>query len=223
MEHDRTVQKNLYHTTLALAGMIQAVSLVRDFAQTGKADETAFQTSIYSIFQTDPTEIMSVYGNLSGLRVGLEKLISTFSGEASQGRPLMHYVISLIHLQKKIMHSSQAINTLKQRLNQAKKQVEYFHLTHPTVITNLADIYMSTINSFRFRIMIWGNPRILNTPEVMEKIRALLLAGIRSGVLWRQAGGSRLQLLFSRTKIKTMAKQILSQLDLQTKSEKERL
>ena len=135
----------------------------------------------------------------------------------------MHYVISLIHLQKKILQSSKVLNTLQQRLNQAKKQVEYFSLTHPTVITNLADIYLNTISTFRFRIMIWGNPRILNTPEVMEKIRALLLAGVRSAVLWRQMGGSRLQLLFSRTKIKSMAEKILSQLDQQTINEKEPL
>ena len=218
------MQDELYNTTIALAGMIQSVSLVRDLAQTGKTDEEAYKTSLHSIFQTDPKDIVSVYGNnLQGLKFGLRQLIATLNGEAVQGRPLMHYVISLIHLQKKILQSSKVLNTLQQRLNQAKKQVEYFSLTHPTVITNLADIYLNTISTFRFRIMIWGNPRILNTPEVMEKIRALLLAGVRSAVLWRQMGGSRLQLLFSRTKIKSMAEKILSQLDQQTINEKEPL
>lgn len=215
------MQDNLYNTTIALAGMVQAVSLVRDLAQTGKADDAAFQTCIYSIFQTDAKDITSVYGQLQGIRPGLETLVNTFNGEQAEGRPLMHYVISLIHLQKKILRSPQIRERLKQRLNQAKKQVDYFFLTHPTVINNLADIYLNTISTFRFRIMIWGNPRILNTPEIMEKIRALLLAGIRSAVLWRQTGGSRLQLLFSRTKIKAMAEQILSQLEQQAKNGKE--
>lgn len=208
------LQDKLYKTTIALAGMIQAVSLVKDLAQTGKADDAAFLSSIYSIFQTDPPNIAAVYQDLSGLRVGLTQLIATFAGDPQEGRALMRYIMSLIHLEKKIRYSTPIFNTLTKRIEQTKKQVEYFHLTHPTVIANLADIYLSTISTFRFRIIVWGNPRLLNTSEIMEKIRALLLAGIRSAVLWRQMGGSRLQILFFRHKIKTMAEKILSQLPM---------
>jgi high frequency lysogenization protein len=199
------LEDKLYNTTIALAGMMQAVSLVRELAQTGKADDAAFQVSISSIFQMDPQKPIDVYGNTANLRLGLQELIRAFSGKTHPNQSLMQYVLSLIRLQKKITGSTASQNLLKQRLNQAKKQVEYFSLTHPTVISNLADIYLNTISSFKFRIMIWGSSRILSTSEVMDKIRALLLAGIRSAVLWRQMGGSRLQLLFFRTKIKTMA------------------
>jgi high frequency lysogenization protein len=213
----------LENTTIALAGIVQAVSLVRELAQTGKADEAAFQSSIASIFNTDPVSVIDVYGSLSNVRLGLEKLINALGNEPSKERSLMRYVVSLIHLQKKIKNAPQIRNTLKQRLFQTKKQVEYFHLTHPTVIANLADIYLNTISTFKFRIMIWGSPRIMNTSEVMEKIRALLLAGIRSTVLWRQTGGSRLQLLFSRAKIKSKATELLSQIRQNEINEKERL
>lgn len=205
------MQNDYHNSTIALAGIIQAVSLVRDLAQTGKADEASFQSSIHSIFETDPKDINSVYNGLHGIRCGLENLIQIFSDNPKQSRPLMRYAMSLIHLQKKITRTNQVLNTLKQRIQQTKKQVEYFSLTHPVVIANLADIYLNTISTFRFRIMIWGNSRVLNTPEVMEKIRALLLAGIRSAVLWRQMGGSRLQLLFSRAKIRATAETILQQ------------
>lgn len=215
------MQDKLYNTTIALAGMIQAISLVKELAQTGKADEIAFNASIYSIFQTNPNDIPSVYGNLNNIKLGLERLIQIFGSEAKHSRSLVRYLMSLIHLQKKIQRSHRIQTNLNQRLNQTKKQVEYFSLTHPTVIANLADIYINTISTFRFRIMIWGSPRILNTAEVMEKVRALLLAGIRSAVLWRQVGGSRIQLLFSRTSIKTMAETILSQITQQDVYEKE--
>lgn len=205
------MQDKLFNTTIAFAGIIQAVSLVRELAQTGKADDAAFQASIYSIFQTDPKDTLSVYGGIAGIKPGLERLITLFSDSPKESRSLMRYAMSLIHLQKKIMRSPSTLDTLSKRLNQAKKQVDYFSLTHSNVINNLADIYLNTISTFHFRILIWGSPRILNTSEVMEKIRALLLAGIRSAVLWRQSGGSRIQLLFSRAKIKAMAEEILSQ------------
>lgn len=206
----------LYHTTIALAGIIQAASLVKDLAQTGKVDEAAYQASIYSLFQTDPENVLAVYGGIQGVRYGLEKLIIMFEPVTTPTEA--RYMLSLIHLQKKIWNHSKMLATLAQRLNQAKKQVDYFSLLHPTVITNLADIYLSTISTLKFRIIIWGSQRILSAVENMEKIRALLLAGVRSVVLWRQMGGSRFQLLFSRAKIRAMAKKILADMPTEEKN-----
>lgn len=199
----------LYKITLALAGIAQAACLVKDLAQKGKIDDLAYQTSISSIFQTDPPDVLAVYGgNLQGLKLGLETLITLL--EAKTISADTRYMLALIRLQKKISSSPKILHMLSQRIDQAKKQVEYFSLFHPTVISNLADIYLNTITTLKFRIIIWGSQRILTAPENMEKIRALFLAGVRSAVLWRQVGGSRLQLLFSRGKIIAMAKKILA-------------
>lgn len=203
--------KKLYNTTIALAAIMQTVSLVKSLAQTGKMDETAFEASIYSIFQTDPTNLAAVYGNIAHIRLGLEQLIDTL--ETSSAPLQTRYMLSIMHLQKKISRSSTTLATLTQRLQQTKKQVDFFSLTHPTVIANLADVYLNTISTFKFRVVIWGNQSILSVGHNMEKIRALLLAGIRSSVLWRQLGGSRFQLIFSRKKIKLMAEKILSDLE----------
>ncbi len=200
----------LYQTTIALAGIVQAVSLVKELAQTGKLDEAAYEASIYSIFQTNPEDILSVYGGVQGVKYGLERLVTLFEPTTT---PIQtRYMLSLIHLQKKIWNNSKMVDTLSQRINQAKKQVSYFSLLHPTVIANLADIYLSTISTLKFRIIIWGSQRTLSAAENMEKIRALLLAGTRSAVLWRQMGGSRFQLIFSRAKIRAMATKILAEM-----------
>jgi len=198
----------LYKKTIALAGIVQAACLVKDLAQTGKINEAACRASIDSIFQTHPKDVLAVYGgNLEGIKFGLENLVKllTLPTVSTEAR----YMLGLMRLQKKISQSDKMMGLLSQRLDQAKKQVEYFSLLHPTVISNLADIYLNTISTFKFRIIIWGGQRVLTAPENMEKIRALLLAGIRSSVLWRQVGGSRLQLIFSRGKISKMAKKIL--------------
>lgn len=207
------MQNKLYNTTIALAGMMQAIGLIKELAQTGKTDEAAFQTCIYSIFQTDPVDIPSVYQNLSHLRLGLETLIQVLGPERKKNHFILRHLFSLIHLQKKINQTPAVATHLKQRISQAKKQADYFSLTHPTVILSLADIYLNLINTFHLRIMIWGHPRLLNTPDVMEKIRALLLAGTRSAVLWKQTGGSRLQFIFFRNKLKAIAETLLSQIN----------
>ena len=204
------MQDALYNQTIALAGVAQVAWLVKDLAQSGKIDEAAYETSIYSIFQTDPATATAVYGDAKKIAFGLEKLALML--ESGSDLIQIRYLLAIIRLQKKVSGASKTLAQLEQRLQQCKKQVEYFSLLHPTVINNLADIYLKTISSFNFRIVIWGNQRILGAPDNMEKIRALLLAGIRSAVLWRQMGGSRLQLIFSRAKIRAMAKNILKEL-----------
>ena len=48
--------------------------------------------------------------------------------------------------------------------------------------------------------MVNGHGGHLQNPRVANKIRALLLAGIRATLLWYQVGGSRWGLLWSRKK-----------------------
>ena len=52
--------------------------------------------------------------------------------------------------------------------------------------------------------MVSGEPHHLSDPKNANKIRALLLAGMRSAVLWRQLGGNRLQLLLARKTHRTL-------------------
>ncbi len=58
-----------------------------------------------------------------------------------------------------------------------------------------------------------GEPALLKNAEVANRIRALLLAGIRAAVLWRQVGGSRLKLLFGRKRIVQGARMALSMVE----------
>lgn len=206
------MQNKFDDITLALAGAMQSIALVREIAETGKANPEAFETCVHSLFQTNPNNIDAVYGDIDKIKIGLKKLIETM-GAANSDRTSTRYMLSLIHLQKKIAGSAEIMQKLADRIQQAKKQSEYFSLIHSNVIANLADIYLSVVTPFSFRIIIWGNQRILGATENMDKIRALLLAGIRSIVLWRQVGGSRLQFIFSRAKIKKTAENFLAELE----------
>jgi high frequency lysogenization protein len=46
--------------------------------------------------------------------------------------------------------------------------------------------------------MVQGNPHYLGQAGVVAEIRALLLAAVRSAVLWRQMGGSYWDFLLAR-------------------------
>ncbi len=57
--------------------------------------------------------------------------------------------------------------------------------------------------------MVKGEEKFLSQTNNANKIRALLLSGIRSAVLWRQVGGNRWQLLLKRKYFVSEANRIL--------------
>ena len=81
------------------------------------------------------------------------------------------------------------------------QQADIFDPTHDNVIASLADIYTGTISTFSFRIQVNGDYQYLQQARIGNQIRVLLFAGIRSAILWRQLGGSRLQIIIKRKKI----------------------
>jgi high frequency lysogenization protein len=58
--------------------------------------------------------------------------------------------------------------------------------------------------------MVNGEQQYLTRPDVVNKIRSVLLAGIRSAILWKQCGGSRWKFLFYRKKIQNELKSLLT-------------
>jgi high frequency lysogenization protein len=60
--------------------------------------------------------------------------------------------------------------------------------------------------------MVKGMPAYLQDEATADRIRALLLAGIRAAILWYQTGGNRWQLIWKRRSYLKTAQQLLNQL-----------
>jgi high frequency lysogenization protein len=60
----------------------------------------------------------------------------------------------------------------------------------------------------------------LQNQDNIDKIRALLLAGIRSSMLWRQCGGGRFSILFGRKRLLATTRGLLNEIGL-TAAERE--
>ncbi len=103
------------------------------------------------------------------------------------------------------------MNIIKAGINRANMQVNLFSLVHDNVMANLASTYIDTLSTFTFRIQVTGSQCYLANPNIANKTRALLLAGIRSAVLWKQLGGSRLQLFFKKNTFLHCAEYLYSQ------------
>ncbi len=187
---------------LALAGMFQACGLVEKLAKTGICPQQPYRCSIESLFIQSPEDTLAVYGSVQQLQFGLELLgVLLQDHKNSQKNDCLKYALGVMHLQKKLSKKASMLNTIGERVSLAAEQAKHFESTHENVIGNIADIYSDTISTFRYRVQVSGDFNLLQQKRVANQIRALLLAAIRSATLWRQLGGSRLQLVLSRAKL----------------------
>ena len=81
----------------------------------------------------------------------------------------------------------------------------------PDTRVALANVYTDTISTLQPRIMVKGEESVLRNSDSKSMIRALLLAGMRATVLWKQCGGSRTRLIFQRRKILGICRMLLQE------------
>lgn len=145
------------------------------------------------------------------MRYGLQKLQQQLTSPDKEQIGTTRYGISVLLLSGKLLKEPEKLNRISERIKVAAEKLDLYDYTHSNQIAALADIYSSTISDLSPRIMVKGDPLHLQNPETQNRVRALLLAGIRAAILWRQLGGSRLQLLFKRKLLVKTAKQLLNQ------------
>ena len=184
---------------LALAGIFQACRLVQQVARKNMADNVALEASLASVFKLDADTTEAVYGGVEGVRMGL-KILQEQLEKSSKPRDieLTRYVIGVMHLERQLASQPEMLERIREGIEGAQQKREAFAITHPDVIAQLAKVYSDTVSTLAPRIIVQGEEGYLSNLETANKVRALLLAAMRSAVLWRQVGGRRWQLLFVR-------------------------
>ena len=179
---------------LALAGVFQALSLVRELAHDGDCDNEAMEASLASVFKLESDSAAEVFGGNQGVRRGLRVLVEQVEGN-DRDLPLFHMLINVMKLERSLAHHPEINQRLGEGLAGMQRQLQHFPITHTTIIARLADLYSSNLSGLKPRITVVGNPLYLQQPAQAQRVRALLLAAIRAAVLWRQLGGRRRHLL----------------------------
>lgn len=183
---------------LALSGVFQASVLVKQVARQGMTDLSPLEASIASILKTSADSTADVFGGAGNLQLGLRALKSQLNDVSGRDIEVMGYSVSLISLERKLVRRSDLMARIGEGIEAAKAQADHFSVSHPNVLARLADIYKETISGLAPSIMVRGESVHLTNPSNESKVRALLLSGIRAAVLWRQKGGSKIQLVFRR-------------------------
>lgn len=201
-DHDRVI---------ALAGLIQATALVRDIARRGQANPEEIETCLGSLIQIDASSSAAVYGGVPRLHSGLRLLEQQLN--QPQDLELTRYVVTLLSLERKLSRRPDLLDAIRAGLEEIIQNLPYFPVDHGNTIARFADLYLRTLSTLSPRIMVSGDPAHLSHPENANRIRALLLAGIRAATLWRQSGGGRFTLLVRRNPLLREVRRLLASLE----------
>jgi high frequency lysogenization protein len=205
---------------LALAGIFQSARLVQRIARTNTTFPTAFASSVYSIVKTEADTTLEIFGGSdprSVLQIGLESVSDRLGGNSSPDDfEVARYVAGLIELMRKL-------NADKTLMGKLSDGIDRLALQYPAdrqwlastdipeeLIAGIARLYTETVSLLTPRIIVNGEEPYLKQEATVNRIRASLMAGIRSAYLWWQLGGRRWHILFRRSLLAQTASALLT-------------
>ncbi|MDT8311533.1 MAG: high frequency lysogenization protein HflD [Methylophaga sp.] len=197
---------------IALSALMQTVTLVQQIADSGQVNNDDFSTMLSSLLAINATNTAEVYGGIENLRSGLLQFNQQLAKKKSaKDVVLLRYAIALLHLERKLTKRPAMLDLISREIEQIPQQVDYFgSISSPQVIARFACIYERTVSELTPRVQVYGDASFLQQPDNVNKVRALLLAGIRAAVLWRQKGGNRWQFIFASNKLLTAGSELLN-------------
>lgn len=186
---DTRYMNSMEQRVLALAGMLQALRQVRLIAETGQAEAAVVASAIDSVFRIDADSPQAVYGGETALRPGLLLLRGYFNSDGKD-ELLPRLALAVIQLERRFVRDAAMAQQVHDGVVALASTATRLGNQHPEVLAALGSLYTDTISQLRPRVMVQGNPHYLGQAGVVAEIRAMLLAALRSAVLWRQLGGS---------------------------------
>lgn len=196
--------------TIALAALFQAANNVHAIATSGKCDEQDVRTSLQALFALNAESVDAIYGGEPALQSGMQRLVTQLGGEHNAPDvQVTRYALTLLKIESKLQRPNETMNRVRRGIEEADKLCRHYDLLDEKVIGALATIYSENISVIQPRVMVHGDQVLLQQQRHADRIRAILLSGLRSAVLWRQCGGSRWKLVTKRQAYVNRARQVL--------------
>ena len=207
---------------VALAAVAQSAALVSKLAVHGNASQTELLACVNALLALNPRSESDIYPNLGHLNLGLRTLDDMLSrGRSPENSSLVRYILRMLLIRNKLDMDSAMQSNIRDRLHSIQPLLLVPENATPWRMTEtgktdgqlrqeqtfeqLATLYQDTISTLSHRIQVNGQEDYLQNDYVSNRVRSLLLAGIRSAVLWHQLGGRRWRLILYRKRLQETA------------------
>lgn len=196
--------------TLALAGVFQATELVRQAANHGTWSGYAASASLHTLFQLEADSLAEIYGGHGQMKLGVETMLAVLQGDSNYAESL-RYAVGLLQIEKKFRRAGklqEQVGTRLEDIAQVDPELPQ-HEREDLQAHDISSLYTDTVSKISPRIVVNGRPQYLQNERTVDWVRTLLMAGLRSAILWNQLGGGRFELMFGRKKIIREAQSLL--------------
>lgn len=203
---------------VALAAVAQSAALVNKLAYYGNVSQAELIASVNPLLVLNPSSEADVYPCTGHLNLGLRTLNSIFAqANSAENASIIRYILGRLVLRNKLDANPHMQSNIRERLQSVQplqlisehtapwlmedEEIPDEQLRQEQTFEQLATLYQDTISTLSHRIRVQGQVDYLQNDYIANRVRALLLAGIRSAVLWHQLGGRRWRLVFYRNRI----------------------
>ena len=196
--------------TMALAGVFQATELVRQAANHGTWSGYAASSCLGSLFKLEADSAEDIFGGVSKMRLGTETMLAVLQGDNRYTESLA-YAVGLLQIEKKFRRADkiqQEVGRQLENISRIGADLEQ-HEREDLQAHDISVLYSNTISKLSPRIVVNGKPQFLKNERTVDWVRTLLLAGLRSAILWNQLGGGRFELMFGRKNLIREAESLL--------------
>lgn len=200
--------------TLALAALFQCCAQISRVANTGFWDEHAAACVIRGLLVTDPKTCEDIYAPgklMTGFKQLADSLDKSMGAKSAETIAITQNALKIIALEISIERNEEIFNRMSSEIDRIKANIlasnkDYMDkgpevILDPNFLSDFSSLYQSLISPNFQKLIIYGEEQYLRQSENQDRIRALLLSGIRAVVLWRQLGGRRRFLFFRRKAI----------------------
>ncbi len=194
---------------LALAGLLQSLQEVRHLAENGRVNQARLDTAIGSVLRIDADSVAEIYGGVAPVGDGLRTLIGYIDSRIADAH-LPKLAMAVLQLEASFSQQADVVERVRSEIASLSGPAHNQGATHPELLARFGEIYSRHLSPLKPKVMVQGSPHYLGQPQVIGEIRALLLAALRSAVLWRQLGGSQWDFLLKRGEMKRAAQQLLA-------------
>jgi len=207
---------DLNQRATALAALTQAVYLVDNIARKGTADTEDCKALLDSLFaepQTDQQPVALLYGGTKNLTTGFHICSQLLQANAmTQAKTLLLYSSGLMTLERRLAKQPDIRQNIADGMHRITNQRQYFgDSMHSNVIAAIANLYGDTLSTMKPRIIVRGKSEYLTQATNTERVRALLMAGLRAAHLWHKHGGGHANLFLRRKALLREIRQLQQQ------------
>lgn len=203
--------------TYLIGALYQSVELIHHIATTGKCSYQDYKHILMALQVKQFSSIADTFGAETHLQSGLhacEKYYAMRLGahDTNAITQINRYFAELFKLESNLRKKPKVMEKIAQRVNSIEDVFHAIDTNMEKIIKQCATIYAEEVSPNTPRILIRGTENHLKNLFNAQKVRTLLLSGLRITLLWREVGGKQWHLLIKRKKIIETCQHLKSQI-----------